>query len=348
MSVLEETTQQNQPEGVPPLSLTGERTLPDVPAENYWYRRHLVVYRWIAERCAGLDVVDMACGEGYGTDVLAGRAARVTGVDANPEAHEHARLKYARPGVRFVRDLVESYDEPCDAVVFLQTIEHVQDPEAVLEHLRGMLRPGGAAYVSTPNLLTLAPPGAEKSDNPWHVKEYRAGEFRALCERVFPDVELLGVFHSRMLRARVVGRGAAHLRRERRLARVVEAGGVLAMDRRAHVAEEAEVAVARVAAHHRQLVAQNRSEPERDRRASEQVEQRQVDACDRLPEPLFAEGPSAEALDVGHVRVEDEREAALLRTAAQGRSTATKSSARSSGPGRSAKSRAEMAGVKRS
>ena len=71
LSLLAETTQRNQPEGVPPLSLTGERTLPDVPAENYWYRRHLVVYRWIAERCRGLDVVDLACGEGYGTDVLA-------------------------------------------------------------------------------------------------------------------------------------------------------------------------------------------------------------------------------------------------------------------------------------
>src|SRR5437763_1085308 len=99
-------TQRDQPAGVPPLSLTGERTLPDVPAENYWYRRHLAVYRWIAERVRGLDVVDTACGEGYGTAVLAERAARVTGVDANPEAHEHARLKYSKPGVRFVRALV--------------------------------------------------------------------------------------------------------------------------------------------------------------------------------------------------------------------------------------------------
>ena len=55
----------------------------------------------------------------------------------------------------------------------------------MLRHFRDMLRPGGTAYVSTPNLLTLAPPGAEKSDNPWHVKEYRAEEFRALCESVF-------------------------------------------------------------------------------------------------------------------------------------------------------------------
>ena len=185
---------------MPPLSLTGERTLPDVPAENYWYRRHLAVYRWVANRCRGLDVVDMACGEGYGTAVIAQRAARVTGVDANPEAHEHARLKYSRPGVRFVRDLVESYDEPCDAIVFLQTVEHLSDPGAVLDRFRELLRPGGAAYVSTPNVLTLAPPGAEKSDNPWHVREYRSEEFRALCEASFERVELLGLFHARKLR----------------------------------------------------------------------------------------------------------------------------------------------------
>ena len=127
----------------------------------------------------------MACGEGYGSDVLAGAAASVVGVDANPEAHEHARLRYMRPNLRFERDLVESFSEPCDAVVFLQTIEHVQDPGAILEHFKSMLAPGGVAYVSTPNLLTLAPPGAEKSENPWHVKEYRAEEFRALCEAHF-------------------------------------------------------------------------------------------------------------------------------------------------------------------
>src|ERR1700729_3131679 len=84
--------QRDQPDGVPPLALTGERTLPNVPQENYWYRRHLVVYEWIAQRVRDLRVIDMACGEGYGSDVLAGVAASVVGVDANPEAHEHARL----------------------------------------------------------------------------------------------------------------------------------------------------------------------------------------------------------------------------------------------------------------
>ena len=94
--------QRNQPDGVPPLELTGERTLPDVPEENYWYRRHLVVYQWIAARVGGLRTIDMACGEGYGSNVLAAGAASVVGVDANPRgarARAHA-LPARQPALR--------------------------------------------------------------------------------------------------------------------------------------------------------------------------------------------------------------------------------------------------------
>jgi SAM-dependent methyltransferase len=184
---------------VPPLALTGERTLPDVPEENYWYRRHLAVYEWIAARVRGLRVIDMACGEGYGADLLAGSAASVVGVDANPEAHEHARLRYQRANLRFERDLVETFPEPADAVVFLQTIEHLQDPSAVLAHFRSLVGEGGVVFVSTPNVLTLAPAGAERSDNPWHVHEYRSGEFEGLCRGTFGTVEMYGLFHARKL-----------------------------------------------------------------------------------------------------------------------------------------------------
>lgn len=194
--------QRDQPPGVPPLALDGERTLPDVPEENYWFRRHLVVYEWIARRVRGVRVVDLACGEGYGSDVLARSAYGVVGVDANPDAHEHARLRYRAPNLRFVRDMVETFSEPCDAVVFLQTIEHVHDPDGALENIKGMLaRSGGTAYVSTPNVLTLAPKGAARSGNPWHLREYRADEFRALCASHFASVELYGVFHAHRLRA---------------------------------------------------------------------------------------------------------------------------------------------------
>lgn len=185
---------------MPPLALTGERTLPDVPQENYWFRRHLAVYEWIGARTIGRDVVDLACGEGYGADVIARAARSVVGVDANPEAFAHARLRYTRDNLSFERGPVETWSRECDAVAFLQTIEHVHDPDAVLDHIAQMLRPGGTLYVTTPNLLTLAPPGAEKSENPWHLREYRAEELRALCARHFRDVTLRGLFHARKLR----------------------------------------------------------------------------------------------------------------------------------------------------
>jgi SAM-dependent methyltransferase len=191
--------QRDQPPGVPPLHLTGERTLPDVPEENYWFRRHLVVYEWIAARAHGRRIVDLACGEGYGSAVLGRTAASVVGVDANPEAFAHAQAKYTSATVRFERNMIELWTGDVDCVVFLQTIEHVQDPDAVLEHVRELIGPRGVAYVSTPNVLTLAPDG-EKSGNPWHVKEYRADEFRELCEGSFSSVEMLGLFHARKLR----------------------------------------------------------------------------------------------------------------------------------------------------
>lgn len=198
---MESYTQQDQPPGVPALRLTGERTLPDVPAENYWYRRHLVVYEWIARRVQGLRVIDLACGEGYGSEALSRFAASVVGVDANPDAFEHARLRYRRANLRFERALVEQYGDPrsCEAVVFLQTIEHVSDPAPVLHHVYELLVPGGTAYISTPNVLTLAPRGASHSGNPWHVTEYRHEEFRALCEGIFPSVVVVGLHHARKL-----------------------------------------------------------------------------------------------------------------------------------------------------
>jgi SAM-dependent methyltransferase len=175
-----------------------------VPDENYWFRRHLAVYEWIAQRCRGLRVADLACGEGYGSDVLARIAASVVGIDANPEAYEHARLRYRRDNLRFERGLVDDFAGPCDAIVFLQTIEHVADADALLD---GIASAAPLAYISTPNRLTLAPPGAERSDNPWHVREYTLYEYRAMLEPHFADVAILGLFHAGKLRAHELALG---------------------------------------------------------------------------------------------------------------------------------------------
>jgi SAM-dependent methyltransferase len=194
--------QQRQPPGVPPLEMTGERTLPDVPQENYWYQRHVVVYEWIAGRVTGKRVVDLACGEGYGAVILAESAAEVVGVDANPETYEHARLKYQRANLRFTRELVEEFASPVDVAVFLQTIEHVRNPEDMLRHFGTLVADaGGEVIVSTPNLLTLAGPGEAKSGNPWHIKEYEPEDFYQLLERHFAQVDLYGLYHARKMAA---------------------------------------------------------------------------------------------------------------------------------------------------
>ncbi len=198
-----EYLQRNQPDGVPPLPLTGERTLPDVPEENYWYRRHLVVYEWIAgagRRACAWSTWPAA--RATAPTCSPAPPPSVVGVDANPEAHEHARLRYPRPNLRFERDLVESFAEPCDAVVFLQTIEHVQDAGAILEHFKSML---GARRRRLRLDAEPADPGAARGarspTTPGTCSEYRAEEFRALCEAHFRRVEMLGLFHARKLRA---------------------------------------------------------------------------------------------------------------------------------------------------
>ena len=77
--------------------------------------------------------------------------------------------------------MIELWEGDVDCVVFLQTIEHVQDPDAVLARIRELIGRDGVAYVSTPNVLTLAPEGEERSGNPWHVKRVpRRGVPRAV------------------------------------------------------------------------------------------------------------------------------------------------------------------------
>ena len=183
--------------------------MPDVPAENYWFRRHLAVYEWIG---AALDRRPRdRHGMRRGLRVrsalaLGGERRRRRRQPRGPRAR--AAALSSGQNLSFERGLVETYGEPgaIDAVVFLQTIEHVQDPVAVLEHLRSLLAPGGVAYVSTPNLLTLAPPGAERSPTTRGTCASTArDEFEALCRTAFGDVRLFGLFHARKLRAARAG-----------------------------------------------------------------------------------------------------------------------------------------------
>ena len=77
-----------------------ERTIPGLTEENYWFRRHEVVYQRLAGRCTGRDVLEAGCGEGYGADLIAGVARRVIGLDYDESAVAHVRARYPRVEMR--------------------------------------------------------------------------------------------------------------------------------------------------------------------------------------------------------------------------------------------------------
>ncbi|HEY5030836.1 MAG TPA: class I SAM-dependent methyltransferase [Actinomycetes bacterium] len=190
---------------IPPLGLTGERTLPGIWHENYWFRRHEVVYRWLRRLVtAGDRVLDAGCGEGYGAHLLAWSGAFVVGVDYDEATTRHVRAQH--PGVAVVRGNLVTLplaDGTLDAVVSLQTIEHLWDQPRFVDECVRVLRPSGLLALSTPNRLTFSPGVArgEQPLNPFHARELDAGELADLV-RDRADVDgVYGVAHGPRLEA---------------------------------------------------------------------------------------------------------------------------------------------------
>jgi SAM-dependent methyltransferase len=183
------------------LPLTGERTVPGVPAENYWFRRHEAAYRFALPLVEQRTVLEVGCGEGYGTALLATAAARIVGMDYDTTTAAHAARTY--PQAPFVRANLAALPVPSesiDVVATLQVIEHVWNHgEFVRECLR-VLRPGGRLLVTTPNRLTFSP-GLDEPVNPFHTKEFTAAELTDLLVRNGFSVErVYGLHAGRRLR----------------------------------------------------------------------------------------------------------------------------------------------------
>lgn len=189
------------------LQLTGERTLPGIWHENYWFRRHEAAYRFAADRCTEQLVIDAGCGEGYGCAILAGTARWVLGVELVAEVCDHAGRHY--PQATFVQaDLcrLPLPEAAVDAVVSLQVIEHLPDIERFLHETRRVLRPGGRLVCATPNRLTFTP-DRDRPVNPFHTVEFAPDELAALLGRHFVLEGFWGVFHGPRLRAVVAEHG---------------------------------------------------------------------------------------------------------------------------------------------
>lgn len=194
------TNAAGDPTGMPlgdsTLTLTGERTIPGLDVENYWFRRHEVVYQQLAPRCRGLEVLEAGFGEGYGADLIAGVAQRVIGVDYDDAAVAHVRARY--PRVEAVQGNLAELplpDAAVDVVVNFQVIEHLWDQGQFIAECARVLRPGGLLMVSTPNRITFSP-GRDTPINPFHTRELNAAELTELLLAGGFEIEgVHGVFH---------------------------------------------------------------------------------------------------------------------------------------------------------
>lgn len=149
---------------------------------------HLDRYRFAAERVAGFQVADIACGTGYGSEHLKeqGRAASVLGVDICADAIRYASEKHSPPGVSFRCCDAESTgisDSSLDVVISFETIEHVPDDEKLLSEFARILKPGGLLICSTPNMWPL-------EIAPHHVRVYDRKSFEDILMRQFESIEM--------------------------------------------------------------------------------------------------------------------------------------------------------------
>lgn len=168
------------------LEFTGERFLPGVAGE-IWYE-HWHRYHFVAPLVAGREVLDVACGAGYGSALLARTAAKVTGADVSPAAIAHAGGRYGSVrNLAFVTADCAALpfpDASFDAVVSFETIEHIAAQDAFLDEARRVLRPGGLFVLSCPNKVEYSDKRGAR--NEYHVRELYRDELARLVGARFP------------------------------------------------------------------------------------------------------------------------------------------------------------------
>ncbi len=153
---------------------------------------HLARYRFAAQLVSGKNVADIACGTGYGAQLLAEAGAKsVHGIDISDEAIQFARENFSSPKVRFTTASAENLkpipDCEFDVVVSFETIEHLPNVEAYLSEIARILKPGGQYLVSTPDrrIGSVLYPFTRRPANHFHVREFTRKEMIRMLGRKF-------------------------------------------------------------------------------------------------------------------------------------------------------------------
>lgn len=159
-----------------------------------WWGEHLQRYQWVLSQLPSqAAVLDIACGNGFGTDLLAQHTqGQVVGGDVDQRALADCQSRFARENLSFQQLDVTALDLPdasFEAVVSFETLEHVALDAHMLSELRRVLTPQGILYLSTPNRVVNSPKGVR---NPFHVREYTRPELQQLLSRFFRVEAFLG------------------------------------------------------------------------------------------------------------------------------------------------------------
>ncbi len=163
---------------------TGERLETFVGGDTR--QEHLHRYAMALEMAAGKNILDIACGEGYGVYLLSKKAAQVTGIDIDHATIEKARAKYKASNITFKQGSVLAIDAGnavFDMVTCFETLEHTDEHDKLLAELKRVLKPGGILFISTPEKAIYSDRTGYR--NPFHKKELYGHEFRNLIARYF-------------------------------------------------------------------------------------------------------------------------------------------------------------------
>jgi SAM-dependent methyltransferase len=170
------------------VKVTGERVSTAAGGFGPTWQRHVAAYAAAAGLLPQGRVLDLGCGVGHSFHLLAPRETVGVDLDAGALAGQERQTIVAD-----MRELPLP-SASFDAVLSVQSLEHVPDPERVVAEARRVLVPGGMALFVTPNRLTFSPTG--EIVDPYHHVEFDARSLRALCERAFGSVEVHGLFGS--------------------------------------------------------------------------------------------------------------------------------------------------------